>query len=93
MNVDVIDSGSNEICLSIKKFDIGILYMIQNELLKDVQFAGVIIKHPLTNECWMRVKSSDSKPISKIIEAIDKAISVVNKISNIFKKVENEDKL
>ena len=47
--------------------DIGILYIIQHELLQDsnIDFAGVIVKHPLTNECWMRINSS-SKPLGEI---------------------------
>ena len=50
-------SSSKEVNLSIKQSDIGTLYIVQHELLKekDIGFAGLIIKHPLTNECWMRV--------------------------------------
>ncbi len=90
MNIDIITSSSDEVCLSIKKFDIGILYIIQHELLKHVEFAGVIIKHPLTNECWMRVQIHDTKPKEEIIEANDRAISMLNKISNLFNKIEKE---
>ena len=90
MNIDIITSSSDEICLSIKKFDVGILYIVQHELLKHVEFAGVIIKHPLTNECWMRVKTHDTKPYDAIIKANDRAISTSNKIYDLFNKIVNE---
>jgi len=66
MNAQVITSETKEISLSITETDIGILYIIQHELLKasNVDFAGVIVKHPLTNECWMRINSS-SKPLGE----------------------------
>ena len=76
MNIQVINSDAKEASLAIKDADIGALYIIQHELLKDknTDFAGVIIKHPLTNEIWMRVNSK-SKPITQISAAADTAIS------------------
>ena len=61
--------------MAIKDADIGALYIIQHELLKDknTDFAGVIIKHPLTNEIWLRVQSK-LNPIGQISQAIDSAI-------------------
>ena len=46
-----MESSKNEVNLSIKGGDLGILYVIQNELLSDpkTEFAGVITRHPLTN--------------------------------------------
>ena len=75
MNAQVISSEPKEISLSITETDIGILYIVQHELLKEssIDFAGVIVKHPLTNECWMRINSS-SKPLSEIKKATDSAI-------------------
>ncbi len=84
MNVQVINSESKEMSLSMKDADIGILYVIQHELLKQssVDFAGVIVKHPLKNEIWMRI-TSDSKPLGEIKKATDSAI----KTSEEFKKL------
>ena len=75
MQAQVVSSEPKELSLSIKDTDIGILYIIQHELLKksNIDFAGVIVKHPLTNECWMRINSS-SKPLSEIKKATDTAI-------------------
>ena len=54
MKVKKLSSSSDEINLSVKESDIGALYIIQHELLKnqDINFAGVMVKHPLTKECW-----------------------------------------
>ena len=85
MNIQVINSDAKETSLSIKDADIGALYIIQHELLKnkDTDFAGVIIKHPLTNEIWMRVNSK-SKPITQISAAADTAISEVANLQKLI---------
>jgi len=71
--------------LSITETDIGILYIIQHELLKasNVDFAGVIVKHPLTNECWMRINSS-SKPLGEIKKATESAIKIAEEFKQLF---------
>ncbi|MCH8324335.1 MAG: hypothetical protein IH813_04465, partial [Thaumarchaeota archaeon] len=78
MQAQVINSSSKEINLSIKESDVATLYIIQHELLKDsaIDFAGVIIKHPLTNECWMRVNTSKSSPLKEITKASESAIKI-----------------
>jgi len=85
MHAQVVSSAPKEINLSIKDTDIGILYIIQHELLKksNIDFAGVIIKHPLTNECWMRI-NSNSKPIQEIKNATDTAIKTADEIKKLF---------
>jgi len=85
MNAQVISSEPKEISLSITETDIGILYIIQHELLKasNIDFAGVIVKHPLTNECWMRVNSS-SKPLGEVKKATDSAIKMAEEFKQLF---------
>jgi len=85
LNIELINSDANEASLSIKDADIGALYIIQHELLKDqkTEFAGVIIKHPLTNEIWMRVNSK-TKPINQISVAVDTAINEVANLQKII---------
>lgn len=85
MNAQVISSESKEISLSITETDIGILYIIQHELLKqsNIDFAGVIVKHPLTNECWMRINSS-TKPLGEIKKATDSAIKIADDLKQLF---------
>jgi DNA-directed RNA polymerase subunit L len=81
MEAQVLDSSDSEIGLSFMETDIATLYIIQHELLKnpDVKFAGVIVKHPLTNECRMRV-SSESDPARNIADAADAAIQAANEM-------------
>ena len=85
MNAQLISSKAKEISISITETDIGILYIIQHELLKasNVDFAGVIIKHPLTNECWMRVNSS-SKPLTELKKSAESAIKMAEEFKKLF---------
>lgn len=86
MNAHVINASPKEINLSIKESDVGTLYIIQHELLKNsnVEFAGVIVKHPLTNECWMRVNSSKGDPVQEIKKATDSAIKATDELKQLF---------
>ena len=74
MEVKLIDLAKKEVNLSIYGGDIGVLYIIQDELLRSpkTEFAGVITKHPLTDELNMRVISSN--PLKDIIKATDTVI-------------------
>ena len=86
MDAEVTSSSSKEVNLSIKQSDIGTLYIVQHELLKDksVDFAGLILKHPLTNECWMRVNSSKGNPISELEKATNSALTSVDELKKLF---------
>jgi len=86
MQAQVIKSSSNEVNISIKESDVATLYIIQHELLKDsaIDFAGVIIKHPLTNECWMRVNTSKSSPLKEITKASESAIKISENLKKLF---------
>ncbi|HIE46897.1 MAG TPA: hypothetical protein EYP96_03990 [Nitrosopumilus sp.] len=81
----MISSESKEISISMKNADIGILYVIQHELLKqsNVDFAGVILKHPLTDEIWMKVNSS-TKPLGELKKATDSAIKISEEFKQLF---------
>ena len=79
-----MDSTPKEAKLSIKDGDIGVLYIIQHELLKlrSTKFAGVITRHPLTNEIWMRVNSTN--PLKDISKATNTAIESIDQIKKVF---------
>jgi DNA-directed RNA polymerase subunit L len=85
MHAQVVSSAPKEINISIKDTDVGILYIIQHELLKtsNIDFAGVIVKHPLTNECWMKV-SSKNKPTTELKNATQIAIKTVDGLKKLF---------
>jgi len=71
MQVEISDVKDNEIELKIREEDISVLYIVQHELLKEksVDFAGVIQKHPLTNEYIMRVTTKRKDPMEVIQDA------------------------
>ena len=84
MEVQLRDLTKKEANLSIFGGDAGILSVIQNELLKspDTEFAGVITRHPLTDEIWMRVVSTN--PLKDIIKATSAAIEDTAELKKLF---------
>ena len=84
MDVQIRDLSKNEANLSIMSGDIGVLYITQHELLNDpnTKFAGVITRHPLTNELWMRVVSTN--PMKDIIKATNTAITATNDLKKLI---------
>ena len=84
MEVQLRELTKKEANLSIMSGDIGILYIIQNELLKNssIEFAGVITRHPLTNDLWMRVVSNN--PIKDIIKATNTAIEEADELKKLL---------
>ena len=85
MDAQVISLDPKELSISIKDADTGILYIVQHELLKEsnIDFAGVIIKHPLTNEIWMRI-TSRTKPVGEMKKAADSAIKMAQEFKQLF---------
>jgi len=85
MEAQVITLEPKQVSISISDADIGILYIIQHELLKEskIDFAGVILKHPLTNEIWMRINSS-TKPLGEMKKATDSAIKMAQEFKKLF---------
>ncbi len=85
MDAHVITLEPKMLNISITDADIGILYIIQDELLKEskIDFAGVIVKHPLTNEIHMRINSS-TKPLEEMKKATDSAINLAEKFKKLF---------
>ena len=85
MNAQIINSEAKEISFSITEADIGILYIIQHELLNasNVDFAGVIVKHPLINECWMRINSS-TKPLTEVKKSTESVIKMAEEFKELF---------
>lgn len=82
MEAVVTESSSKEVSLTITKSDIGTLYIVQHELLKEpnIEFAGVIMKHPLTKEYWFRVNATKGNPIKEIEKATKAAIEYTSEL-------------
>ena len=85
MDAQIITLEPKEVSLLIKEADIGILYIIQHELLKEskIDFAGVIVKHPLTNEIHMRI-NCNTKPLGEMKKATDSSIKMAEEFKKLF---------
>ncbi|WOV93684.1 MAG: RpoL/Rpb11 RNA polymerase subunit family protein [Candidatus Nitrosoabyssus spongiisocia] len=85
MEIQVLESSPKQVQLSVIESDIGLLYIIQHELLsrKDIDFAGVIVKHPLTNECWVKVDSTKD-PLPKLMSSVDDSLKVIDNLISVF---------
>lgn len=79
----MLSAKENELELKLQDEDIAVMYIIQHELLKEksVDFAGVILKHPLTREYFIRVVTRKRDPFEVIQEASAKASEVMKELS------------
>jgi len=84
MEVELRDLTKKEANLSILGGDIAVLYIVQDKLLRNptTEFAGVITRHPLTDEIWMRVVSTN--PLKDIIKATSAAIEDTAELKKLF---------
>ncbi|MDE1769341.1 MAG: hypothetical protein KGI28_02140 [Thaumarchaeota archaeon] len=90
MDVLLKKSSPKEVQLDITKSDISTLYIVQYEMLKDptVEFAGVVLKHPLTKLLSMRVNTSKGNPVKEIEKATKTAIEYTDELKKaIFSKI------
>ncbi|MGQ0638022.1 MAG: RpoL/Rpb11 RNA polymerase subunit family protein [Nitrososphaerota archaeon] len=85
MDATITKSSPKEVCLTITRSDIGTLYIVQHELLKEpgIEFAGVVMKHPLTRECLMRVNTSKGNPLKEIEKATKTALEYTNELKKL----------
>jgi DNA-directed RNA polymerase subunit L len=87
MHAELANIKDNELELKLQDEDISIMYIIQHELLteKNVEFAGVILKHPLTREYMIRIIIRKKDPFEIIEEATSKASEVIKDITGMLK--------
>jgi DNA-directed RNA polymerase subunit L len=87
MFVEITDFKDNEIELKIREEDISILYVIQHELLKEksIDFAGVIQKHPLTQDYQLRMATKRKDPMEVIQDASTSAQEYSKELLSIIK--------
>ncbi|HZB73225.1 MAG TPA: RpoL/Rpb11 RNA polymerase subunit family protein [Nitrososphaeraceae archaeon] len=87
MQAEVLSTKDNELELSLQDEDISVMYIIQHELLKEksVEFAGVVLKHPLTREYFIRIVTKKKDPFEIIQEASTKASEIMREISGLIK--------
>jgi DNA-directed RNA polymerase subunit L len=87
MLAEITDVKDNEIQLKIRDEDISILYIVQHELLKEksVDFAGVVQRHPLTNDYQMRVSTKRKDPMEVIQSASASATEYAKDLAGMLK--------
>ena len=71
MQAEIENYKSNEVNLNVSE-DISILYIVQHELLnqKEVDFAGVVLKHQLKEDFSFRIVTKKSKPLDILHKAL-----------------------
>jgi DNA-directed RNA polymerase subunit L len=87
MHAEVLIAKDEELELRLQDEDISVMHIIQHELLKEksVEFAGMILKHPLTKEYFVRVVTKKKDPFEVIQEASTKAAEIMKEISSMIK--------
>ncbi|MEM2140218.1 MAG: RpoL/Rpb11 RNA polymerase subunit family protein [Nitrososphaera sp.] len=87
MLAEITDFKDNELELRISEEDISVLYIVQHELLKEksVDFAGVMLQHPLTKDFKMRVVTKRKSPVEVIQDASAAAVDYSKELSGTIK--------
>ncbi len=93
MQAELENYKSNEIDLKVIE-DISILYIVQHELLneKEVQFAGVVLKHQLKEDFSLRIMTKKSKPLDILRKALQSSSNNALKVKDMIESAVNEEK-
>jgi DNA-directed RNA polymerase subunit L len=85
MQAEIVNYSSNEIELKLKDEDISIMYILQHHILKekDIEFAGIVMKHPLIKEYTMKINGNEN-PLDTINKSVKSANDFLNEISNLI---------
>lgn len=87
MLAEITDFKDNELELKVTEEDISIPHIVQHELLKEksVDFAGVVLVHPLTKDFKVRVITKRKNPMEVIQDASTSAVDYSKELSGIIK--------
>jgi DNA-directed RNA polymerase subunit L len=87
MLAEITDFKDNELELKVREEDISVLYIVQHELLKErsVDFAGVMLQHPLTKDFKMRVTTKRKDPSEVIQDAATSAAEYSKELAALIK--------
>ena len=93
MQAELKNFKSNEINLNVSE-DISILYIVQRELLnqKEVEFAGVVLKHQLKEEFSFRIVTKKSKPLDILHKALQSSSDNVLKVRELIESAVKKEK-
>jgi DNA-directed RNA polymerase subunit L len=87
MLAEITDFNENELELKLQEEDISIMYIIQHELLKErnVEFAGVTLKHPLIRDYTLRIVTKKGNPIEAIRDVSVSTSNYLKEIASTLK--------
>ena len=87
MLAEITDFSENELELKLQEEDISIMYIIQHELLKErnIEFAGVMLKHPLIRDYTLRIVTKKGNPIEAIRDVSVSTSNYLNEIASTLK--------
>ena len=87
MLAEIVDVHKNEVELKLQEEDISIMYIIQHELLKEpsIEFAGVMLKHPLVKDYILRVTTKKGNPVRAIEQASTSASENIKTLTSSLK--------
>ena len=87
MLAEITNFNQNELELKLQEEDISIMYIVQHELLKerDVEFAGVMLKHPLVRDYTLRIVTKKGNPIESIRDASVTTSNYIKEIASTLK--------
>jgi DNA-directed RNA polymerase subunit L len=90
MQAEITNYSNNEIELKLKDEDISIMYIIQHHILKekDIEFAGIVMKHPLIKEYSMKI-NGNVNPIDTLSRSVKSANDFIQEISNLIETSPN----
>jgi DNA-directed RNA polymerase subunit L len=93
MQAELESYKSNEINLRVNE-DISILYIVQHELLneKEVEFAGVVLKHQLKEDFSFRILTKKSKPLDILLKALQSSSNNAIKLKDTIESAMNKEK-
>lgn len=93
MQAEIENYKSNEVNLNVSE-DISILYIVQHELLnqKEVDFAGVVLKHQLKEDFSFRIVTKKSKPLDVLHKALQASSDNALKVKEIIESELNKEK-
>jgi DNA-directed RNA polymerase subunit L len=93
MQAELENYKPNEIDLKVSE-DISILYIVQHELLneKEVEFAGVVLKHQLKEDFSFRIVTKKSKSLDILHKALQSSSNNALKVKDMIESAVNEEK-
>lgn len=87
MLAEIVELEDREVEIKLQDEDISVMYIVQHELLKDknVEFAGVVLKHPLIEDYLVRLITKKKDPIDAFQYACGSASENIKILDSVLK--------